>query len=77
MSTVKTHGGLLSDYLRQCHTGGELMAEYLRRLEAVGIKPYGEGACRDEIVCTPEQAVSTARIFRELCEERGLKIRES
>ncbi len=75
---VKTYyEGTLSDYLQQCRAGSELMAEYLRRLETVGITPGG-GACFDEIVCTsPEQSESIDRIFRELCAERGLEIRES
>ncbi len=50
------------------------MAEYFKRLKAVGVRP--EAPFFDEIVCTPEQAESTTRIFCELCEERGLKVKE-
>ncbi len=73
---VKTYyGGALTNYLRQCNTGGELMAEYLRRLEAIGVK--SEAPFFDEIVCeSAEQSESVDRLFRELCEERGLEIME-
>ncbi len=70
------YDGSLIDYLQQCHTVGEFMAEYFKRLEAVGIRP--EAPFFDEIVCTsPEQSELVDRIFRELCEERSLEIRES
>ncbi len=59
----------MTDYLHQAHTGAKLMVEYLKRLKAVGIEPYGEGVYFDEIICTPEQGILAARIFRELCED--------
>lgn len=74
--SAKKYRGSRTNYLRQCHGAAELMAEYLLRLETVGVRP-GEGACFDEITCTSEQAESIERIFRELCLERGLKMREN
>ncbi len=74
---VKKYGGSLTNNLQQSRAAAELMTEYLQRLEAVGIKT-GEGACFDEIVCTSlEQSESVNHIFRELCLEHGLKMKEN
>ncbi len=67
----------LAQHTAQDHAANELMAEYLRRIAVVGLH-VGGGSCSDEIVRTsPEQAESADRIFCELCEERGLEIKEN
>ncbi len=66
----------LTDYMAQSRAASELMAEYLRCLEVIGIR-LGEGAGFDEIVCTSQQAKSAMHIFHKLCEERGLTVKES